>query len=216
MRITKRQSIVAAILILTAFFASGTFFVRRNRPGTDAGGGSAGASSSAAASSSLAAPLEIPSAGKSMVVLNEFHRSETKDGRKLWEVTARQGHYFAETQSADLYDAKLLVYRKNGDTVYLDAKRAALTFSGFGLEKASLSEGMHLSLGTQVSLETAAAVYDKKQDTVVAPGSVKISNDVVEIKGEELHVNLDSQELSLARNVETVITPKGAAKKDKQ
>jgi len=152
----------------------------------------------------------LEGAESSTFVLNDFHRSETKDGRKLWEIRAVKGQYFPERNEAKLHDAKLWLYKnENPDNVItLDATEALISFEGPSLDKAVLSKGVTVVQGGKIKIETDDATYKSKERTIFAPGFVRITSDLIQITGEVLHGDLETQEFKIEREVSSVITPK--------
>ena len=209
MQLTKRQSLFAALAILGVFFTLATAVVRRSRPAEVQTDGPVEPEPAAPAEAVLLQPAE----GKSKVVLNEFHRSEVRDGRMLWEVSAKRGQYLPEKNSAELAEARLRFFRKTGEVVTLDAKRADLYFEGQTLAHADLSEGLALNFKREVKVVTENASYDRQSNSIKAPGRVKIKHALARIVGEDLSADISSGQVSLGRNVETVLKPRSAVNK---
>jgi len=141
-------------------------------------------------------------------VLHNFHRSETKNGRKLWEVKARSGKYIPEKKAAKIKDAILWFYREEGEVVTLEAKQALLSLEYASLTRANLSGGVTVTSHDGITLKTESAIYEKETATITSPDFVTITSDMVNVSGEELNVDIDKRELTLSKNVSSVITPK--------
>ncbi len=144
---------------------------------------------------------------KTEVVLNKFHRSEVKDGKKLWEVEALQGRYLAESASIDLDQAKLWVYQKSGETVSLDASKARLFLEGQELVRAETSGGVRVDRDGKITVTTEAATYVRRENIVQAPGFVQIKSDTVDVSGTGLEVQLDTKEIRLSSGVSSIVQP---------
>lgn len=188
--ITRTQSRVIAILTLILFMGLGVFMVRRN-PGL------------------IQKPIfpsgsseEVASAG---FLLNKFHRTETKGGKKLWEVTADTGEYFSSSDSARLSNAFLVLYQKNGDVVEVRSNKALLHFTGNTLLRAELSESVKMNVNKTRFVTTDKADYNKPEDSLFAPGYARIEDEKMILEGESLRVKLSAGDLSYEKNVKSRI-----------
>lgn len=197
MYVTRQQSIALAVGFLALFFALGMVLLQRSyvRPPQSA---------------TPAQPLveQEQAADPAKFQLNEFHRVETKDGKKLWEVKAQNGRYFPETNTAKVNNGTVWIFKKNGDVVQLTAASATLHLEGASLSKAEASEGVQLVFNEKLKIETSEATYDKNAAKVFAPGHVKIVSDSMELAGEELSANVEDQSFTFARNVTSMIYSK--------
>jgi LPS export ABC transporter protein LptC len=201
MYLSKRQSRLVALGTLAAFFVGGSVYIGFSRPGsapsitpdtvTDSGG--------------PATPSALGSPSGSNFVLNNFHRSEMKDGKKIWEVTATRGQYFPETNTAQLDEPSLLFYRSTGEVVELRAAQALLTLSGTTLNRAEISGAVRVVYGAKTTMTTEFALYDRASDTVTAPGEVTISSAELDIVGRELTAQIESQVFTLAKDVSSTV-----------
>ena len=195
---------VAALAVLAVFFGAAVTVMHRNRPET------AGVKDAAAPNQPAAAPVKESSSAaeadsKSKVVLDEFRRSETRDGKKLWEVSAKHGRYFPENNTAQLSDAELLFYRKDGEQVALHAKYADLFFNSFSLDRAELSGGITLNYKDELSAKTATASFSRETNTIRAPGEVRIRHKMAKIRGEDFLADMTLGQMTLGRKVDTVL-----------
>lgn len=200
MRLTRLQSRVLAVGILTFFFIISIAVTKS---------GSSGKRRPSPAPTATAVPNgnETPS-GSSNFVLNEFQRSETKDGNKLWEVKARRGQYYPETNTAILEEATVYLHQKDGASIEVRTGAAKLFLSGPSLARIEASEKVVVSYPEKrLSLETDTAVYDKEKDSLFAPGHVVIRGELADIDGDILTAKLAERDFLLEKNVVTVIKP---------
>lgn len=209
MRLSKGQSLLVAVASIALFFVVGISLMKR-----EANQGPLRedpASSSAAASIPAAPAADAPA---SSFVLGVFQRSEVKNGKKQWEVKAKDGFYNPEKSTATVHDAVLWVYDKSGDVIELTAKEAILHLQGPALTKAEASGGVRVVRNGEVTVETEKAVYDKVNNKMTAPGVVRLTSDKADISGTRLEVDLNSKELTLQADVSTLIKPKVGEKPD--
>jgi LPS export ABC transporter protein LptC len=148
-----------------------------------------------------------PLAGTSPFTLNQFQRSEMKDGKKIWEVKAAQGQYFPSESRATVRNAELYVYSKNGEQVTLWADSGDLYLSGPSLSRAEVQGRVRVVRNDELTITTERALYDKEKNLVHIPGSVKIESAQFDVSGEEMTVDLESRVVRLSKNVETVVRP---------
>jgi LPS export ABC transporter protein LptC len=204
MHLTKRQSIFLAVTFLALFFVSGIALLNMDRSKSQ---GDQSASVQQPEQPAQEAKSGEADPNKSRFELKEFHRTETRNGQKVWEVKAKHGEYFPETNSAQVTEATLWLFKEDGTTFRLNARTAKLYLKGAALSKAEASEGVTLNYNDKLNVETDFAIYDKDKKSVFAPGGVKFVSDRIEVNGEELNVDLETEQFVLARNVSSLIKP---------
>lgn len=220
MRLTRSQSLLIAVGTLVLFFAVVYVIVgqdqrqvpklsdgERARIAMESQGGSAN-TEPVMPSRDHQPPKPRGSDSESLFVLNNFERSEIKDGRKTWEVKAAQGEYFPSTASAKVEQAIMWVYQKDGEVVRLEADRAWLSLQGTALVKVEALGNVKLTKNEELVVTTEKAVFDREANLVIAPGDVAISGKSINVKGKAMTVNLDSEEVRLDSDVHTVIEAK--------
>ncbi|MFM1846967.1 MAG: Lipopolysaccharide-assembly, LptC-related [Pseudomonadota bacterium] len=203
MYLTKSQSRIVALGTLALFFIGGVTYVGLSRPSfVSMAKESPLTEVTPASDSSAAAPTPVTG---SNFTLDNFHRSEMKDGKKVWEVSALKGTYFPETNTATLESPSLLFYRPNGEVVQLNAATATLALSGTSLTRAEISGNVRVVYSEKVTMETELAVYEKEANRVTAPGKVTISSAQLDIVGRELKAELGRNEFSLGKDVSSTV-----------
>lgn len=200
MKISRKQSIVLSLLCLSFFFGIGFFFSQQHKlPSTQSVKG-------------ISIKLNSEIEGGSQIVLDEFHRSESKNGRKMWEVKGKKGEYSPKTGTARITEADLWLYKESGDIVHLLANQGIVQLDGVTLRTADLEGNVSVSVENKsVTVTTEKAIYDKSLEVVRAPGKVKLTSTMGEISGESLIAKIDKLEFILEKNVQTII--KGRNKK---
>lgn len=143
----------------------------------------------------------------STVVLNNFHRSETKNGKVVWEVTAEQGQYSPDKASVILTKAVLFVYQKDNSKVALSADKATLFLDGTALKSAEVTGSVKVH-NEKALIETDLATWDNEKNLVHAPGIVSIKTESMDVSGKDMTVNITSKELFLASDVTSTVKPK--------
>ena len=213
MKITKNQSLALAVSIIVLFFIIGILLMPDNTtPPQDSQSIEPATPTAAAVEATISAAAAITPGTESKFVLKEYQRSEVRDGRKLWEAKGTQAQYFPETNSAKILNAKIWMYKKDGQVITIDAGEAVLHLQGAGLSGADASKGVTIVYNNQQSLETDKLTYDKAKSSVFAPGFVKIKGELLDISGEILEGDLEKNEFKLKKNVSSTLKPK--VKKD--
>lgn len=153
-------------------------------------------------------PAPNPAENRSQFMLENFHRSETRDGRKLWEVTAARGQYYPETQRAQVESAVVWFFRDNNEKIKLSADRASLILKGSELESADTSGAVVLIYNDSITLETDRANFSQTQQRIDVPSPVKITGENLNVSGDSLQVDLSTNAATVSGNVRTVLLPK--------
>ena len=151
--------------------------------------------------------LDIAVQTGSKLHLQDFHRVEVRNGRPVWEVSAKEAKYYAEQAVTHVNDASVVIYRPGNSTIRLSSKSARLYLQGKNIGKMHLEGDIRIVLDNGMTVAAGMAVYDASTAKVRAPGPVTISGKGYEIKGEGLDLNVDSQLVRLEREVGSSFDP---------
>ncbi len=212
--LTRKHSLILGISLIALFFVAGIFMLYKSNT-SQAKSITAISHEKKDKSADLTDVKEVvqPVAEKldptAPVVLNKFHRNQIRDGKKLWEVLAEKGKYLPGSNNAELDEAELFLFRKDGSKVHLTAQKALLNFSGTDLSQAKVSGKVLMIYNDKVQMRTEDATYDKVASTVIVPGEVSILTDNIEVSGKDLLVDIEKQEMLLRKDVSTIIQPRG-------
>ena len=91
------------------------------------------------------------------VVLKDFHRSEVKDGKTIWEIQGTSGKYIPEKNMAEILSPTLTVSRTADEHIVLVGKRALLYLSGTELSRAEIFDDIKLNYKNQVFVSVSSA-----------------------------------------------------------
>lgn len=141
-------------------------------------------------------------------VLNDFHRSAVKDGRIAWEIFGKKGRYDAGQNRAEIEEPRLNVYRENGETIKLTAKRGELILTGTELLRAELFDDVIVVHKDETKITTDHAIYVKETETVEMPNFVKVENPLFSIYGKRLDGNVVEQEIRITNGVKSTFKPR--------
>jgi LPS export ABC transporter protein LptC len=138
---------------------------------------------------------------------NNFHWTQMKGDRELWELRAKEANYSDSRTSAQLKGAVLSMNTSDGKPFVLKASDVRLTLTGNHVNRADFSGGLVIDYnGMQVSTEEASFFPDS--DRLEAAGVVRIDGPNFKVSGLGLDAHPRAQTFSLEHQVETVLTAK--------
>jgi LPS export ABC transporter protein LptC len=138
--------------------------------------------------------------------IRDFHRVKVDDGRKVWEVAAREAQYFEEDQLVVVKEPLVSFYAKDGRVVGLRGDEGKVKLGNRDLQQVELSGGIEVDLG-EVALSADYARYEREPGVILAPGAVHIRSDDFDLRGRGMRIDVDSQRLTLDEQVETTLWP---------
>lgn len=203
MRLNRSRSIALALLLIIGFFilANLTAPKRKNAIPTANTTAVNEAKDSATEETATTHPET-----DSQFELSNFQRSENKDGKKVWEVTAAKGRYFPEKELTTLYDAKI-ISMKNETPYTIKAKEADVRLVGETIESADIRGSVEATLQNGVTVYTETAYYNHSKQEVTAPSAVKIEGEFYVSIGDTMNVDIETQTIELKGNVRTILEP---------
>ncbi len=217
-QLSRKQSILAAVLALATFFGFGILRVQERQSApialtqeerSIASIGDTELPEGLGESSPSSASVGEPD-NQSPFTLKTFRRSEVRDGKKVWEIVAAEGRYFPEKNEAEVEAPELFVFTEDGAEVRVLAKRAKLFLAGTGLVSAVLEGDVRVIRNDELTIETERAEYDKVAGRVHAAGFVKLSSPSFDVSGVGAEVEIESQIVKLLASVESMVKPREA------
>lgn len=151
--------------------------------------------------------INAPVREDSALHIQQFHRSEIKDGKLAWEIHAEDAHYYAEQQLAHVNKAKVQIYRDGGSSISIKADAGRMLLDGQKLRSSELEGNVEVVLDGELTMQTDRATYDVDAGAIQVPGLVKIKGPGYTIEGQRLHIDVESRKLHLQQDVETKIMP---------
>lgn len=200
--LNRNQSIALASTIIGGLLVAAVAVVKIR---SHRGEVSARTTANPAATAPAATGTNLPGA---QFMLENFHRSETKDGRTSWEVTAKRGQYFPLSQHADVVEAQVSLFQKDGKRVAITAPKARLSLSGTSLVGADITGGVVVVVDDKTTIRTDHATYDKIKDTIHTDAPVEIENEMLSVAGNSIDVDMVNQIVVIDGGVQTVIKAK--------
>lgn len=197
MRISRRASLVVACTAVLGAFILATSTLSKGRP------------NKSIPDSPAPTPTPTPvSSSDSRFVLSEFHRSEVKDGKKLWEIFGTQGQLITDKNTVRVENPHLILYKAKGDTVDIKATSADVELNGSAIGKATLIGNVVVSYNSTSTLSTQSLIFDQAEGSVRSNSRVKVVGDIFEVEGDELRGNINDKSFTLLKNVQSTLKPK--------
>lgn len=141
--------------------------------------------------------------------MSEFRRIKMKDGRKVWEIAARQARYLADTNTVVIDSPEISFYFQDGETVELNCREGTIHLheETQDLVRIDLNGDLTMQVG-DVSFTTDRAVYDHQDNTIVSDGVLNVAGEGYTATGRGYSVTVDTKRLVLDADVRTTVTRK--------
>lgn len=145
--------------------------------------------------------------------VKDFHRTQIKDGRKLWEVAGEEIRYLKKEKEAVIKKPRVVFYHKNGEELAIKGDEGHLFFDGQEMERVHLQGDMQVNFAGYV-LQANELLYVKGEDRVVLPGKVTLKGKGLELEGVGMEISLQDEKLQLHQKVKTRFEPGSLRQKD--
>lgn len=127
------------------------------------------------------------------VEMDNFERSQIKDGKKVWEIKAKRSVYNPESQSTTIYDAILDVYENPNRLIKVKAKEAKINFVSGKPSVVNFVSNVNVFFGQELKVDSNQATYDIEKGEVTATGNVVVDGEFYNITGEKLIADLQGK-----------------------
>lgn len=138
--------------------------------------------------------------------IQNFHRMKVDKGRKVWEVAAREARYHGDENTVVVTEPSVAFFLEDGRSIALTGREGRVRLDGHELDHVDLEGDIQMQFG-DYSVRTDSARYDRKDDTIVAPGHVAVTGQEMDLQGDQLELDLSTQQLRLHENVRAVMRP---------
>ncbi len=138
--------------------------------------------------------------------MTEFRRVKMQDGKKVWEIVARQARYFADTNAVVIDTPEVSLYFSDGEAVALRCQEGTLHLNGESdLLHIDLRGNLEIQIGA-ISLKTDQATYDRQKNTISSDGVIYVVGQGFTLEGKGYTVAVDTKQLTLRAEVYTTVT----------
>lgn len=137
--------------------------------------------------------------------MQNFRRAKILDGRKVWEIAARQASYSQDNNEIVVEGPEVTLYVKNGDVIALRCQEGRVHLNDEEeVIRIELSGDLEMRLGDFV-ITTPNAVYENQRNAIFSDGPVRIVGQGVEVKGQGYTVDVAEKRLTLNAEVSTTV-----------
>ncbi len=140
--------------------------------------------------------------------IQDFHRVKIDDGRKVWEVSAKEARYFEDDGVVSVEGPVVSVFFEKGRTVAMRGRSGKVILEGTDLERVEVEGEIDVQLD-DYALKTEMAYYEAATDSIHAPESFHLKGTQLEFDGESLEVDLEQQTLRVSKKVRMTLWPQG-------
>ena len=150
---------------------------------------------------------ELPPPQETLVQrMTEFRRVKMQDGKKVWEIVARQARYFADSNAVVIDTPEVSLYFSDGAAVALRCREGTLHLDGESeLLHIELRGNLEMQMGS-ISLKTDQATYDRQKNTISSDGVIHVVGQGFTLEGKGYTVAVDTKRLTLNTEVYTTVT----------
>ncbi len=220
MYISKRNSQIIAVGILVAFFVGSSLYIHFAASSTtteevlssfteeEEEALPAPTESQAALPEESASPTSTEnSSQESSFALKEFHRSETRDGKTLWEIRGERARYSPESKAVVIQKCRLLYLTSDDKTITITSDTARLALLGTEVNRAVFEGNVVVVHDNGTEIKTDTAEYLKAESRITAPGEVTIQGSWYEITGIGMDGDLKENNFTLLKDVKSKLDP---------
>jgi LPS export ABC transporter protein LptC len=139
--------------------------------------------------------------------MQDFRRTKVRDGKKVWEIVARQARYSQDRQEVIVEGPEFSLYLKDGEVIALKSQEARVHLDGEGQEvsRVELKGNLEMQVG-DFSIKTQEAIFESTRNTIVSNGAVQIDGPGLSAAGQGYTVDIGEKRLTLNAEVQTTIT----------
>jgi LPS export ABC transporter protein LptC len=138
--------------------------------------------------------------------IRDFHRVKVRDGRKVWEVSARDAQYFQEANLIMVRSAVMELYMRDGRKIGLKGDEARIVLDGREVKRVELNGSIEVTAADYL-VRTDRAIYDHTRDVIATPGPVEISGRALQLRGDRMEVQVETERVKLYHNVSMRLEP---------
>jgi LPS export ABC transporter protein LptC len=139
--------------------------------------------------------------------IRNFNRVKVEDGRKVWEVSAREAQYFEEEGVVSVEEPKVELFFEDERHVAFSGRTGRVLLAGKNLSGVELRDEIVVDFDGY-ELETDFARYVVDDEKIFAPDAVTIRGEGFELNGAEMEVDLKTRRLEVRRDVRMELWPK--------
>jgi LPS export ABC transporter protein LptC len=138
--------------------------------------------------------------------MKDFRRTKVRDGKKVWEIVARQARYSQERQEVIVEGPEFSLYLKDGEIIAVKSQEARVHLDGEGQEvtRVKLKGNLEMRIG-DFSIKTQEATFESERNTLVSDSTVQIDGPGLSVAGQGYTVDVAEKRLTLNADVQTTV-----------
>jgi LPS export ABC transporter protein LptC len=138
--------------------------------------------------------------------MKDFRRTKVRDGKKVWEIVARQARYSEERQEVIVEGPEFSLYLKDGEIIAVKSQEARVQLDGEGQEvtRVELKGNLEMRIG-DFSIKTQEAIFESERNTLVSDSTVQIDGPGLSVAGQGYTVDVAEKRLTLNADVQTTV-----------
>lgn len=137
--------------------------------------------------------------------IDDFSLFQTREGKVELEIKAMQAELFEEEGRVLLRDLKITINRDNGMRVYLVGDNGSFNTVSKDFQINKVDKDINVNLGDDLTVVTESIRWINEKREIVSDSPVEIRGTGMVIKGNQLAVNLDSQQFEVSGDVKTYL-----------
>jgi LPS export ABC transporter protein LptC len=138
--------------------------------------------------------------------MQNFRRAKIREGKKVWEIAARQANYLQEKNEIVVEGPEVSLYIKDGGVIALRCQEGRVHLSeDEEVIRMELSGDLEMRVDDFV-ITTPQAVYESERNAIFSDGPVYIVGQGVAVEGRGYIVEVSEKRLTLKADVQTTVT----------
>ncbi len=155
------------------------------------------------APSSQSHPPRAPAPGPADLKLDRIKYTETKEGKKEWELEAASALYFKEKGTVVLNKVRATFFGKNQETYVLVGEKGMLNTVTKSIE---VYEGVKIDTSDGYQVRTGSLKYRSESRELSTPDRVVMSGPQLQVEGVGLVLDLNKERVRILDQVQTTIS----------
>jgi LPS export ABC transporter protein LptC len=152
------------------------------------------------------APLVQDVAPEAAQRMQNFRRAKIRDGKKVWELAARQARYSQDNNEIIVEGPEVSLYLKDGDVIALHCQEGRVHLgSDEEVTRMELTGNLEVRVNDFV-ITTPNAVYESEHNTISSSGPVRIVGQGLEAAGQGYTVDVAEKLVTLNADVRTIVS----------
>ena len=141
--------------------------------------------------------------------MNNFRRVKVRpDGKKAWEIVARQARYSTDNHLVIVDAPQFSFYPKDGDAFSLRSREARVLLTSDTKQEVmriELSGDLEMQVGDLV-ITTQEAIFENEQNRISSQAAVQIKRPGLAVAGQGYSVDVANKYLTLDADVQTTLS----------